>query len=204
MAGRYFYLFSKSNSLLFPRFKIKADILSEIKTVKDADISWKNWQTVDITISEREPHSVWCGNDQAVIGAECFLVDKEGYIYSQAPTFSGSVFIKDYVNISTSTNPIGQYFLPRGIYAQIFNLISTLDSNNLRVVSVFFDGFDFRFTLETGPIIIFNDKNGFKLPFDNLFTAIETKNLDLEKDTLSISYIDLRFDNKIIVGKKGI
>ena len=209
MSGRYFYLFSKSNSLIFPRFRIRMDILNEIKTIKDVDISWKDWGKISIIIEERKPHSVWCGEDPNIIPTECFFIDKNGYIYSQAPNFSGSLFIKYYGPIvlgqmgdANQINPIGSYFLLSEIYKQIANLISILDQNNLKVGYVFYDGFDFRFNLDLGPVIIFNSKDNFSESFSNFFTAIETKNLDPEKDAGSISYIDLRFANKIIIGKK--
>ena len=202
MAGRYWYLFSRDNSLIFPRFQIKADLLKEIKTINDLDISWDNWRQISISITEKKPHSVWCGNDITVANPGCYFVDKNGYIYSEAPTFSGNIFIKDYGNISTSTGAVGQHFLSKQTYAQIFSLVSILDKNDLKVTAISFDGTDFRFTLETGPTIVFNDENNFDSSFQNLFSAIKTKNLDLVRDAGIISYIDLRFDNKIVVGKK--
>jgi cell division septal protein FtsQ len=201
MAGRYWYLFSRSNSLIFPRFQIKKDLLKEIKTISDVSISWDNWQQISVTITERRPHSVWCGNDMR-ISESCFFVDKYGYIYSEAPTFSGSIFIKDYGNVSTSTSAVGQYFLSRQTYSKVFNLIDNLDKNNIKVVAVSFDGADFRLILESGPTIVFTNKDNFDPTFQNFFTAIETKNLDLDAEADIISYIDLRFDNKIVVGKK--
>ena len=204
MVGRYGYLFSRANSLIFPRLQIKADLLKEIKTIDDLDISWDNWQQISIVITEKKPHSVWCGNDISVVTDTCYFVDKTGYVYSEAPSFSGNIFIKDYGNIFSSTGVIGEYFLPKQTYIQIFNLIDSLEKNGLRVVSISFDGSDFRFVLDIGPTIIFNNKNGngFDLPFQNLFSAIQTKNLDLDANAGSISYIDLRFDNKIVIGKK--
>lgn len=197
MSGRYGYLFAKNNYLIFPRFQIKEALLTQIKTIRDVNVSWKNWQAISIDITERHPHSVWCNADNS-----CYFVDKEGYIYSQAPDFTGTMYIKSYGNIATSTSPIGQNFLIKTTYNQIFNLISNLEIKNIKVITVTFDGADYKFKLENGPEIIFNDKNAFELSFQNLFSAIETKNLDLEKDVNLIKYIDLRFANKIVVGKK--
>ncbi len=201
MAGRYFYLFSKSDSLIFPRFRIKTDILQEIKTIKDVDISWENWQTISVLIKERRPHSVWCGNDMTVNATECYFVDKDGYIYGFAPAFSGNLFLKDYSTILTES-PIGNYFLPTKTYIQIYNLTDILDQRGLRVLAVSYDDFDYKFILEAGPVIIFNNKNSFETSFGNLFTALETKDLDFEKEAELINYIDLRFANKIVIGKK--
>lgn len=201
LGGRYGYLFAKSNYLIFPRFQICKDLLSEFKIIKDVDASWDTWQNILITVEERKPQSTWCGNDVKVLEPECYFADKEGYVFSQAPTFSGNMYVRYYGNLF-DTNPVGQYFLPKETYQQINNLIQVLDQKGFRIVHVYFDGFDYKFTLDIGPVIIFNDNNGFNSSFENLLSAIETNNLDLIKDANIINYIDLRFDNKVVIGKK--
>lgn len=187
IAGRYFGLFARKNILIFPGWEIERDILEQIKTIKSVDVSWKDWQTVNIEISERKPHSVWCDS-------ECFFVDSHGFIFSKAPTFSGNLFIKAYGDV-----------MPGDIYTQIFYLIELLDKKGIEVVSVNYDKIDFTFTLENGVKIIFNDQAGsFGTAFSNLFTAIESGNLDLLKEENKIDYVDLRTDSKILIGKKNI
>ena len=202
MSGRYWHLFARNNSLIFPRSEIERDLLAELKTIKDVDISWNGWQKININVSERKPHSVWCGNDPQAVDSDCYFSDDSGYLYVEAPIFSGSMFVKDYGNIATSGSPVGRQFLPALIYVQAFTLIQSLELKNLKVVSVYFDGSNYFFTLESGTEIIFNDKSGFNQPSQNLFSALDTGNLDLASSTDKIKYIDLRFDNKIVVGKK--
>jgi hypothetical protein len=209
LEGRYWGLFSRKNYLIFPRFEIKRFLLKGLKEIKEVNVSWGKWQIINIDITERKPHSVWCGPDPKAINPTCYFVDNEGYIYSQAPDFTGNMFIRSYGNIApgqlnnaNSVDTIGSYFLPKYTYIQIFNLIQILEQNNIEVTSYYFDSFDYRFQLKVGPEIIFNDKNGFGQVFQNLFSAIQTGNLDLERDADKINYIDLRFDNKIVVGKK--
>jgi len=196
ISRRYGYLFARKNYLIFPRFQIKKDLLTEIKTIKDLDISWAGWGEINISIIERKAHSVWCGDDIKIINGECFLVDSNGYVYKKAPVFSGSIYVKNYGQLT------GEYFLDSHVYGQIFEIIKILEENNIKVISVYYDGFDYYFGLEAGPDIIFNDKTSFKQSFQNLFTAIESDNLDLFNGADKINYIDLRFDNKIVVGKK--
>ena len=209
MAGRYAYLFAKNNYIIFPRFKIKADILKEIKTVKEVKVSWEKWQEISITVEERKPHSVWCGDNMNTEQSGCYFVDRDGYIYNEAPDFSGSMFIKNYgliqsFNNATSSDPVDQYFLSVNIYQKIYSLINLLAEKNLRVEAVVFDGSDYKFNLNNGIYIIFNNKIDFAQTFGNLFSAMETNNLDLNSDEEKIKYIDLRFENKIVVGKKEI
>lgn len=191
MAGRYWYLFARNNALIFPRFQIERDLLTEIKTIKEININLDNWQQISISIVERKPHSVWCGQDIKNPEPRCSFVDKEGLVYGPAPVFSGTMYIRFYGSIPVKT-----------VYSQIFGLIDLLSKNNMKIIAVLYDNFDYKFILESGPEIIFNNKNAFELSFQNLFSAIETKNLDLEKDATIIKYIDLRFDNKIVVGKE--
>jgi hypothetical protein len=209
LAGRYFYLFARSDYLIFPRFKIKKDLLQEIKTIKDVEISWDGWQKITINVAERKPHSVWCGLDPKTIQVDCYFMDKEGYIYSLAPTFTGSLFVRNYGPLIPKTDnkvnqiePVGNYFIPTESYQQIFNLLELLSGKNIKVVSVYYDGMDYHFILDSGPEIIFKAQDGLNQSFANLFTALETGNLDLVKDAPKINYIDLRFDNKIVIGKK--
>jgi hypothetical protein len=188
VAGRYFGLFARRNFLIYPVFELKENILEQFKTIKEVDITWQGWQTVAIKVVERKPHSVWCGDGPKAPEPVCSFVDKEGFVFDQAPTFSGSLFIKNYGELSQ--------------YKNIFSLIEGLDDTGLEVSEVYFDGFDFHFTLTSGPEIIFNDKEGgFAVAFQNLFTAISSGNLDLVKDAANIKYIDLRFDSKIVIGK---
>jgi cell division septal protein FtsQ len=201
LTGRYWQLFARSNSLIFPRFEIKNSLLQAIRTIKEVDISWTSWQEINISITERKPHSVWCGDSPAHT-EECFFVDKAGYVYAPAPTAFGNLFVRDY-GFLTPGDPLGQYYLALGTYVRVFNLIYSLDQNNLKVIAVTYDGFDYRFVLDNKVEIIFNNKNDFDSSFTNLFSALANKSLDLVKDGASISYIDLRFDNKIVIGKKN-
>lgn len=203
LARRYFYLFSRNNFLIFPRFQIKNDLLGNIKAIKNLDISWNGWQKIKIEIEERKPYAVWCEGDYYFAeGQGCYFLDKNSFIYAKAPTFSGNIFIKNYGQISSPTDPVGQQFLDRITYSKLYNMIHILDEKNLKVVAVISSNSDFKFILESGPEIIFNDNGGFDQQFNNLLTAISGESLDLKKRSDEIKYVDLRFDNKVVIGKK--
>lgn len=203
LAGRYLQLFARSNSLIFPRYKIVADLLAEIKIIKAVRIDWQDWQTINILIEERKPHAVWCGSALKNSDQICYFIDKDGFIFNQASVFSGRLFVRFYRPLLVA-DPIGQTFLPTAKYTELFALIDSLNKNNLFVQAVVFDGPDFNFVLESGPTIIFNDKEkDLALVFEKLFTAMATGDLDLLGEGNKINYVDLRFGDKIVVGKKG-
>ena len=105
---------------------------------------------------ERKPHSVWCGNNLEAVNPDCYFVDKEGYIYSQAPIFSGNIYVRGYSNLelaiedASPVDYIGKYFLATDIYSQIFTLINILDQRNIKVNSVWFDGREYNFIIDKG------------------------------------------------------
>jgi cell division septal protein FtsQ len=188
VSGRYLGLFARNNFIIFPRYRIQTDILTEIKTIKTAKVSWQGWQTVAISVTERKPYAVWCGENILVVEPKCNFVDESGYVFAEAPVFSGNLFVKFY-------GPIANY-------SKIFSLIDLLNKRGLEVNSVSFDNLDFTFVLTTGPQIIFNDRLvGFDSSFQNLFTALDSKNLDLINSAEEIKYLDLRFADKIVIGK---
>lgn len=199
--GRYGYLFARNNFLIFPRFRIERDILRDIKTVKWVDVGWNKWLEIFVEVEERKPHSVWCGNEAGSSDTPCYFVDQDGYIYSQAPVFSGTMFIRNYSSLP-GDNPIGQFFLTKDLYEQLFALMDILKEKGLKVVTLSFDGTDYHFKMEDGLEIIFNNKIDLATAFQNLFSALETGSLDLKKEASTIRYIDLRFDNRIVIGRK--
>lgn len=199
LAGRYSYLFSRSNSLIFPRLAIKQDLLTEFKTIASLDIDWVNWQTLKIQIKEREPHSIWCGEDIAIVSTDCYFVDNTGYIFSHSALETSNLFVRDYGRLATSTDIISNNFLTSERYIKIFSIIKILENNGIKVGKLYFDGVDIKLTLDTGIVFILNERVNLETAISNLFLTINKKEVVLDKNI--INYIDLRLDGKVIVGK---
>ncbi len=194
--GRYLALYARNNFLIYPREKIEQAIEKEFKTVKNIEVGWQSWQVVSINIVERKPYAVWCGEhintDQA-----CYFIDHSSFVFDKAPNFSGPIYLKFFGPVSEE----GFYF--KDEFTLLNSLIKKLSDSGLEVRTVDFDGHDFTFYLSSGVKIIFNDRNGgFVKNFDNLFLALNSGNLDLHKNTESLDYVDLRFESRVVIGKK--
>jgi hypothetical protein len=200
-AGRYFGLFARANFLLFPRYTIEKKLLAEIKTIEKVNVSWDGWKIVAIDVKERKPHAVWC--EKEALPAKCFFTDETGYIFDEAPNFSGSIFVKSYGALSLpDAEPLGQTFLGKEQYQKIFELVNILADKGIEVFAVSYDGYDFTFSLKIGPKIIFNGEHGgFATSFNNLFLALDTGDLPLLDNPEEINYVDLRFENKVVIGR---
>ncbi|HEV7702570.1 MAG TPA: hypothetical protein VGO63_03985, partial [Candidatus Paceibacterota bacterium] len=98
LAGKYFWLFPRRNILLYPKNKIKRNLAKQYKRLTDISVSVGSGQTMMISVSERNPEYTWCRT--APVGGNgketCYFLDKEGYIFDQAPYFSGEVYFKFY------------------------------------------------------------------------------------------------------------
>jgi cell division septal protein FtsQ len=125
----YFYFIPQSNIWLYPKNKILDSImsLSSIDGV-DLDLNKRN-NVLEINIKERKHEYVWCDSNNS-----CFYMDRDGYIFSNAPTFEGNVFLTFRGLIDD--NPIGKSFLEKNKMSELLSLITELNSFNLHTSAV--------------------------------------------------------------------
>lgn len=198
LTGRYGYLFAKNNVLIFPRFSIKADLLSQYKIFEKVNLSIENWQTLKIQVIEYGPAAVWCGETVNLDKADCYFMNENGYIFYNTNTVTGNLFIK-YYGLLKNQIPLGQYFLPTVEYKKLTDLIQIFKNNDIRVVTVLVDSTDYHLYLESGLELIFARQNDLWQSVDNMFTAVNSGEVNLQDKTLK--YLDLRLVDKVIVGR---
>ena len=101
ISGYYLWIFPKKNILIFPKNKLRVEILDKYKQIKNVVVRRDGFKVIVITISEREPFALWC-DGEASAGKEftdvgnCYFVDSEGYIYASAPYFHDHVYFELY------------------------------------------------------------------------------------------------------------
>lgn len=203
LAGSYFYLFSKQAALLYPKQTLVNGLLAEIPAIEVVTIATQNRKTLVVSIIERQPAALWCGESIAS-SSPCFFIDQNGFVYAPAPEYSGDAYKKYYgALVVAGTAPAGQ-FLPRDAFRSLTALVSTLQKQiplmlsyisiekNKDVRMVFAGGFTLLVPLDT----------------DNAAT-VERLTLALtapvfEKHTLrDLEYLDLRFGDKLYYKLKG-
>ena len=214
LSGNYVYLFAKNNALIFPKKKITETLYTAFPRFSNVVIDAPDMHTLTISVTEREALYLWCGDafDEAKIQnatEQCYYSDSEGYLYSKAPFFSGSIFLKLYGSgvLSAGDTPIGKYILTK---EQLENLAFLKDS----LKSIGIDSYAFNLkdageyeifisptTIVDGvrPKIIVNSKDDFKNIVENLGAALTTEPFatDFKQKFNSLEYIDLRFTNKV-------
>jgi cell division septal protein FtsQ len=201
LAGKYLWLFPKSNVLIYPENAIKNELQNKFARLKDINLSLKNNSILEISVSERMPEYLWCGTVPAPSDELCYFMDVDGYIFDTAPYFSGEVYFKFYgENIS-----LGSYFSKQN-FKQLISFRDILVSLGLKPVALYTttDG-DIQIFLSGGislsdaPKILFRADADFGNIAENLQAALNTEPLlsKFKNNYSKLQYIDLRFGNKV-------
>ena len=186
LAGNYWFLFPKNNIFIYPKSQIKKDLAQNFKRLNNIALVLTDRNTLNVVVTEREGKYLWCGEN-------CYFMDEDGYVFDEAPYFSGEVYFKFFGKISDKD------------FAKLVYVKETFSKMGLKPVTLsVLDNRDVKVGLtEEGaknrPEIIFKMETDFNKVVENLQTALNTEPLrtDFKKKYASLLYIDLRFGNKV-------
>ena len=197
IAGKYFGLFSKSNVFLYPKQKIKDNLQTLYPTLGNAEVRALDFHTISVTVAERTPHALWCGNGIATTSEGCVLLDKSGLAYAHAPEYSGPVYQK-YVG-TLSEGPLPKQFLTPEHFHSLSALVETFSKkiapDTIMSVGVDSDN-DVHLAASGGYEILFalSDNGGDIFQY---FTLTLTAAPFATHALSDFAYIDLRFGDKV-------
>jgi hypothetical protein len=211
ISGKYIYLFSKSNSLIYPRKQIYNDLRLKFPRIETLSISRKDFKTLHVDISERTGSFLYCGTDvpqnSEQIGENCYFINNDGYIFDKAPYFSGNVYFKYYtISEGNEENPLGQQMISADKFHRIMRFIDKISSIGFKPIYIVLgqDGIDHLYLNHgennTIPEIIFKDNDDLDLIQDNLSIAMRKSEFanEINSKYNTLLYIDLRFNNKVL------
>ncbi len=209
LAGKYFFVFPKTNIFLYSKNNIEKELHNKFNRLKNITFAIKNRKILEVSVTERVALYTWCGvvpptkidtvpeNNTDI--SNCYFLDNEGYIFEEAPYFSGQVYFKFY-----GKGEFGSNFLP-DIFQKLTLLKKTLEDIGLKAVAIYKEeNGDVRMffsnkNTSVGPEIIFKADSDFQKVAENLEAALTTEPLqsNLKNKYSSLLYIDLRFGNKV-------
>ena len=195
IAGHYLW-----NVLFYPKDAIKKDLFEKFKRLKSTEFSVNGQRILRILITEREAKYLWCGQFANLEGEQqCYFMDEVGYIFDEAPYFSGEVYFKLYGEARE-----GSYFAPLD-FNQLISFRTMLEEIGLRPAALAVgENGDSKIFLSSknevgAPEIIFKTDSDFLKIAENLQAALATEPLlsRLKNNYSSLLYIDLRYGNKV-------
>lgn len=187
LSGDYLWVVPKSNTLLYPRSAIVKELLTSIPRLASVNIALSNATGIKIDVIERQPYALYCSS-------QCYFLDKEGFIFSSAPSFSNGVYMI-YKNEPAFEDPLGQAYLMPETFSKLDQFVRNLPRTGITPQSVKKSGDEYEATLKEGPVLKWREGQNL----DTLYTNLKSFLLDssIKKSMSQFGYIDLRFDNKI-------
>ena len=188
--------------MFYPKNSIKKELRNEFKRLKNINLFIKDKRILEVSVTEREALYTWCGENLPEDGTmkeeqTCYFMDENGYVFDEAPYFSGNVYFRFFGSLSES------YFTP-GIFAKIISFkdfLSKIDPVSLYLKT----DEDIEIYLKSNrlppdaPKIIFKKDFNLEKLSENLEAALSTEPLlsDFKNKRSSLLYIDLRYGNKV-------
>lgn len=208
LSGKYLFIIPKTNFLLYPKGAITETLSSKFRRLQDISMYVENFKTLHVNVAERVGLYTWCDNlvpdlENSSVG-KCYFMDKDGYIFDEAPYFSGNIYLKFYGGIPEGSNPSGSYFL-KDDFGKLISFKDMLQGIGLKPLSFYLDGDDIDVYLPPegksvmGPAIVFKANADYGKIIENLQSVLATEPLqsDFKNKYSSLEYIDLRFGNKV-------
>jgi len=205
MGGSYIWLIPKNNSLVYPKRHILRTIQNEFPRIESIQISKNGLQELQITITERDGKYLWCGDVfPEPENTPCYFMDDTGYIFAEAPYFSGTVYFKWYGGDIDPVSPIGKNVFETEYISKLFAFANALHDVGVKPYAFVAKGDNvYELYLErvndVGPKIILSTTDDLTVLLQNISSAFQAEPLKslIEKGLPDISYFDLRYENKV-------
>ncbi len=210
ISGKYLGIFSKNNSLIFPRKKIEKNLIETFPRIEFLSVYIDRLNSLRIDINERKGTYLYCGEKipetENEVGENCYFINNDGLIFDEAPYFSGNVYFKYYLKSGEEGNLLGKQMLDKEEFYRIVRFIDGISSLGFNPIYLEIDENDTGYLyLNHGSKIkpakiIFKIDDDLKIIEDNLYIAMNKKDFSNEITNKydSLLYIDLRFDNKVL------
>ncbi len=211
ISGKYLHLFSRANSFMYPHDKIYNKLILNFPRIETLSVYRDNLKTLHIKITERTSSSLYCGfsiplNEEDV-GENCYFINNDGFIFDEAPYFSGNVYFKYYMALENGEiNPLGKQMINIDNFHKLSRFIDKITSFGFKpiYIEVGNDGINSLYLNHginnTIPKIIFNNDNDLDIILDNLSLSMKKKEFaeEINSKYNTLLYIDLRFKNKVL------
>jgi hypothetical protein len=204
LVGNYFLVFPKTNFLFYPQSSIEMELRNKFQRIKNVSVNDKNLKILEVSIDERTALYLYCGTTptEALLpeNHKCNFMDDEGYVFEEAPYFSGEVYVKFYGQVSSDSYFFKENFKKLAVFQETLKKIGINGTvfylENTGDIKMFLSS---KTKSELGPAVIFKSDSDYDEIIENLQSVLTTEPLqsDFKNKYTSLLYIDLRFGNKV-------
>lgn len=211
ISGKYSYLFSKKNVFIYPKRKIYNNLMTNFTRIENLSINLIEFNTLKINITERKGTFLYCGKDIPEnienIGENCYFTNDDGFVFDQAPYFSGHVYFKYYMDLNyEGHNPLGAQILDKESFHRLNRFIDDIILLGLKPIYLKKENDNIIYlylnhkTKDRAPHIIFRLDDELDKLIEDFSLAMNKKEFadEINNKYDKLLYIDLRFTNKIL------
>jgi cell division septal protein FtsQ len=208
--GTHAFVIPNSSWLFAPHTLIAENLQNTFTRINAVRIQRTNITDITITIEERRPDALWCGDVVPTLVREsvetqehaadeawgtCYLMDRNAYIYDRAPLYTGNIYTRYYGPLDHA-EPIGQPLLAVEEFLAWQSLAETMrEGEHVPVAILFTDEHDVEVYLRGGVRVLL-PRNELERAYTRLVALYESEALEAPED---VEYIDLRFGTKAFV-----
>ncbi|KND48869.1 MAG: hypothetical protein AB200_00375 [Parcubacteria bacterium C7867-005] len=198
LSGKYLWVIPKSNALFYPNDSIEEDLLLAVPRLSLVKAELTDSRTLQVSIVEREPSALYCTDTSTVSSPKnCYFMDEDGYIYSEAPTFSGGVYVV-YSSLPVLSEPLRKVFLDKNLFSLTMAFVKSLESFGFEPKVFIKKDEEYQVILENGGSIMWKVDADLDRVASSVESLVSDSVFKKEKNVFGrILYIDLRFGNKI-------
>ena len=209
LEGRYLFVFSKKHAWIAPKKGIEKALSGSFPRFSEVTVSGENMNTVRIHVTERTGAYLWCGEIFTPTSTPCYFLDDTGYVFAEAPGFSGNVFFRFYGPLTDrdTSHAIGGYVMSDADFVYAKRFIAGMKNLGIKPYAFVSTTIDERYLyiehpsgdLARSPKLILSNKDDVVTVLQNFESAYNAEPLKTEfaNKLPNLATVDLRFKNKV-------
>lgn len=197
LGGYYLWLIPRDNALIYPSHELKRALANKFPRFSSVKLSLEGLERLAVSVVEREPFALYCGEATSIEAATCYFLDEGGFIFDFAPAFSDGVYFV-YADSVPAENPRGRQFLPAPEFRGLVQFIERLPELGLKPLTIKLSQEYFDVALSRDAHLLFNKQSDLVVIYSNLKTFINSDAIRAQADFLDkVTELDLRTENKV-------
>ena len=191
LAGSYFWLVPKKNTLLYPEHAIEDVLRESFPPIHLVDVTRDGFTKLVVAIEERQPVAVWC--ERSASSSGCYFMDDTGLLFESGDVNPAFVTYQGGVE----GEPLGAHFID-GEFETLRQVVSDLHTATTRSPErVVVDEYDDIYVyFKEGGEVRFVRRYEPRALLDNIASVFSSNRFETED---YFEYADFRFGNKVYV-----